>query len=43
MLDIPGVSLEQLPGTIVEQRPRPGVNVLTSTAVDVTMCLPGPG
>jgi hypothetical protein len=42
MLDFPGVSLEELPGTIVEQRPPAGMNVVTSTAVDVTVCIPGP-
>ena len=40
MLDIPGTSLEQLPGTIIEQHPAAGANVVTSTAVDVTVCLP---
>jgi beta-lactam-binding protein with PASTA domain len=42
MLDIPGVSLGELPGTIVEQRPPAGVNIVTSTAVDVTVFSPGP-
>ena len=38
--DIPGGTLEQIPGTIVEQHPGAGANVVTSTAVDVTVCLP---
>jgi hypothetical protein len=37
--DIPGASLEQLPGTIIGQRPSKGASVVTSTAVDVTVCL----
>jgi hypothetical protein len=41
--EVPGASLEQLPGTIVEQHPTAGANVVTSTAVDVTVCLPGTG
>ena len=39
-LDVPGATLEQIPGTIVEQNPAAGANVVTSTAVDVTVCLP---
>jgi hypothetical protein len=42
-LDIPGASLEQLPGTIIGQHPSGGVSVVTSTAVDVTVCLPETG
>ena len=38
--DVPGATLEQMPGTIVEQHPDAGANVVTSTAVDVTVCLP---
>lgn len=38
--DIPGASLEQLPGTIIGQHPSGGASVVTSTAVDVTVCLP---
>jgi hypothetical protein len=38
--DVPGATLEQLPGTIVEQRPAAGASVVTSTLVDVTVCLP---
>ena len=41
--EVPGAELEQLPGTIVEQHPAAGANVVTSTAVDVTVCLPGEG
>jgi hypothetical protein len=41
--DIPGASLEQLPGTIIEQHPSGGASVVTSTAVDVTVCLPATG
>jgi len=41
--DIPGASLEQLPGTIIEQHPSGGASVVTSTAVDVTVCLPETG
>ena len=41
--DVPGATLEQLPGTIVEQHPAAGANVATSSAVDVTVCLPGTG
>lgn len=39
--DIPGVSLERVPGTIIDQHPAGGENVVLSTAVDVTVCLPG--
>jgi hypothetical protein len=38
--DIPGASLEQLPGTIIGQHPSGGASVVTSTPVDVTVCLP---
>jgi hypothetical protein len=41
--DIPGASLEQLPGTIIGQHPRGGASVATSTPVDVTVCLPETG
>jgi hypothetical protein len=41
--DIPGASLEQLPGTIIGQHPSGGASVGTSTTVDVTVCLPGTG
>ena len=41
--DIPGASLEQVPGTIIEQHPSGGASVVTSTAVDVTVCLPDKG
>jgi hypothetical protein len=41
--DIPGASLEQLPGTIIGQHPSGGASVVTSTAVDVTVCLPETG
>jgi hypothetical protein len=39
-LDIPGASLEQVPGTIVGQHPAPGERVASPGAVDVTVCLP---
>jgi len=38
--DIPGASLERVPGTIIDQHPAGGENVVLSTAVDVTVCLP---
>jgi hypothetical protein len=38
--DIPGVSLERVPGTIIDQHPAGGENVVLPTAVDVTVCLP---
>jgi hypothetical protein len=41
--DIPGASLEQLPGTIIGQHPSGGASVVTSTLVDVTVCLPETG
>jgi hypothetical protein len=41
--EVPGAKLEQLPGTIVEQHPAAGASVVASTAVDVTVCLPGKG
>ena len=41
--DIPGASLEQLPGTIIGQHPSGGASVVTSTPVDVTVCLPETG
>jgi beta-lactam-binding protein with PASTA domain len=39
-VDVPGASLEELPGTIIDQRPAAGTAVVTSRAVDVTVCLP---
>lgn len=41
--DIPGASLERVPGTIIDQHPAGGENVVLSTAVDVTVCLPDRG
>jgi len=41
--DIPGASLEQLPGTIIDQHPSGGASVVSSTAVEVTVCLPETG
>jgi hypothetical protein len=41
--DIPGVSLEQVPGTIIDQHPAGGASVVMSTPVDVTVCLPERG
>lgn len=41
--DVPGASLERIPGTIIGQRPRAGVRVAASTGVDVTVCLPDRG
>lgn len=41
--DITGVSLERVPGTIIDQHPAGGDNVVLSTAVDVTVCLPDSG
>ena len=41
--DVPGATLEELPGTIVEQHPAAGAHVVASSAVDVTVCLPGTG
>jgi len=41
--DIPWASLEQPPGTIIEQHPSAGASVASSTAVDVTVCLPETG
>jgi hypothetical protein len=38
--DIPGASLEELPGTIVDQHPAAGRQVVADGAVDVTVCLP---
>jgi hypothetical protein len=40
VFDIRGVSLERVPGTIIDQHPAGGENVVLSTAVDVTVCLP---
>jgi hypothetical protein len=41
--DIPGGSLERVPGTIIDQHPVAGERVAASTAVDVTICLPDRG
>jgi hypothetical protein len=38
--DVPGASLEQVPGTIIDQHPAGGETVAASSAVDVTVCLP---
>ena len=38
--DIPGASLEELPGTIVDQHPAAGREVAEGGAVDVAVCLP---
>ena len=42
-VDVPRASLEQLPGTIIDQRPAGGQRVVSSTVVDVTVCLPDTG
>ena len=39
-VDVPGASLEELPGTIIDQHPAPGEEVAASGAVDVTVCFP---
>jgi hypothetical protein len=39
-MDIPGTSLGELPGTIIDQHPAGGEEVAASSAVDVTVCLP---
>ena len=39
-LNVPGASLEELPGTIIDQHPAGGEKVAASSAVDVTVCLP---
>jgi len=36
---LPGGSLEELPGTIIDQHPAAGMKVAASRAVDVTVCL----
>jgi hypothetical protein len=41
-LDVPGASLEKLPGTVIDQHPAGGEKVAASSAVDVTVCLPEP-
>ena len=41
--DIPGASLEQVPGTIIDQHPAGGASVVMYTPVDVTVCLPERG
>jgi hypothetical protein len=38
--DIPGASLERVPGTVVDQQPPAGKQVASSTGVDVAVCLP---
>ena len=39
-VDLPGASLEELPGTIIDQYPAAGKKIEASGAVDVTVCLP---
>jgi hypothetical protein len=39
-VNLPGASLEELPGTIIDQHPAAGKKVEVSGAVDVTVCLP---
>ena len=39
-LNVPGASLEELPGTIIDQHPAAGEKVAASSAIDVTVCLP---
>ena len=39
-VSLPGGSLEELPGTIIDQHPAAGRKVEASGAVDVTVCLP---
>ena len=39
-VDLPGASLEELPGTIIDQYPAAGKEIEASGAVDVTVCLP---
>jgi beta-lactam-binding protein with PASTA domain len=39
-VNLPGASLEELPGTIINQHPAAGKKVEVSGAVDVTVCLP---
>jgi hypothetical protein len=39
-LNVPGASLEELPGTIIDQHPAGGEKVAASSAIDVTVCLP---
>jgi PASTA domain-containing protein len=39
-VDLPGASLEELPGTIIDQYPAAGKEIEPSGAVDVTVCLP---
>jgi hypothetical protein len=38
--DVPGASLERIPGTIIAQHPQANEAVAASTRVDVTVCLP---
>jgi hypothetical protein len=37
---LPGASLEELPGTIIDEHPAAGEKVEASGAADVTVCLP---
>jgi len=39
-VDLRGASLEELPGTIIDQYPAAGKEIEASGAVDVTVCLP---
>lgn len=39
-LNVPGASLEEIPGTIIDQHPAGGQKVAASSAIDVTVCLP---
>lgn len=39
-VDLPGISLEPLPGTIVDQHPAAGTKVTASRAMNVTVCVP---
>ena len=39
-LNVPGASLVELPGTIIDQHPAAGEKVAASSAIDVTVCLP---
>jgi hypothetical protein len=39
-LNVSGASLEEIPGTIIDQHPAGGQKVAASSAIDVTVCLP---
>jgi hypothetical protein len=39
-LNVPGASLQEVPGTIIDQHPARGEKVAASSAIDVTVCLP---